>query len=707
MEARKNILWRIYLTYFVILAFGVSIIARVGFIQFKQGEMWRAKAKSLTTKYMEIQAVRGNIYDCNGNLLATSLPYYETSMDVNTAYLTDEMFYDKVDSLATCLATLFNDKPRKEYYQQLVKARKNHDRYLLLHRQVSFNQLQEMKKFPLLRLGRYKGGFIALQTDKRERPYELLAARTIGYQREDIKPIGLEGAFNQYLKGVSGQRLMQKIAGGVWMPVSNENEIEPQDGSDIVSTIDINLQDVAENALMNQLIKNKAAYGTVVLMEVKTGYIKAIANLSRKDTSWYGEYFNHAIGSATEPGSTFKLASLMAAIEDGYVDLNDVIEVGNGQQKYFDRVMKDSHEPESPKLTVQRIFEVSSNVGVSKIITSHYSKNPQQFIDHLCRWNLNQPLKLSIPGEATPRIKNTSEKDWYGTTLPWISIGYESLITPLQTLTLYNAVANNGVMVRPQFVKSIVNGGRVISSYPPDVMNPAICSKATIEKVRKMMEGVVQNGTGKNLKGAAYQVAGKTGTAQIANNGLYKNGNNVSYQASFVGYFPANDPEYSCIVIVNGPSNGIYYGNVVAGPIFKEIADKVYATSLDIHKEVNDPQAKYATLAPTTKSGSQKALEKVYKELNIVYATDDHRSSWVTFVNTDTTKPTLVNSNLDKVVSEGVVPDVRGMLLRDALFLLENQGLHVVVRGSGMINEQSLKPGEKFLKGTTIVLELI
>ncbi len=709
MEVKKDILWRVYLVYLFICLFGVAIIAKVCVVQFSEGEEWKARAQSLTTEYFNIEAVRGNIYDDDGSLLATSLPYYEVGMDVNTDYLLampQEKFDDLADSLALSLATLLNDRSRTEYFRAIKNARKSHDRYVVVARNVSYQQLQAMKNFPLFRLGKNRGGFVYLQTNKRERPFRLLAARTIGYEREGIKPVGLEGAYNDYLKGVSGQRLMQKIAGGVWMPINDDNEVEPQDGCDLISTIDINIQDVAEHALEYQLIKNKAAYGCVVLMEVKTGEVKAIANLSRVDSNTYYENFNYAIGTATEPGSTFKLASLMAVMEDGYVDLDDMVDLGNGTRRFYDRVMKDSHEPEVRKVSVQRVFEISSNVGVARIITDHYSKDPQKFIDRLYKMNLNNPLNLSIPGEGMPMIKSTSDKDWSGVSLPWISHGYEVKVTPMQTLTLYNAVANDGVMVRPRFVREIRKRGQVIKSFGTEVINPAICSKSTIEKAQQMLEGVVLNGTAKNLKAASYRIAGKTGTAQVSNKGLYKNGNSVCYQASFVGYFPAENPKYSCIVLVNGPSNGIYYGNVVAGPIFKEIADKVYSGSLDIHRAINSTEPEYALRAPMIKGGSSHDIQTVLNTLKVRSAGAGD-AQWVEGNLSDSAFVQLSGRDIETKLRSGIVPNLMGMVAKDALYLLENHGLKVKISGSGVVTKQSVEAGSRFRKGELIVLNLL
>ncbi|HVA98299.1 MAG TPA: penicillin-binding protein [Bacteroidia bacterium] len=676
-------------------------------IQFVQGAQWKAKAQSLTMENKDIQAVRGSIFASGGSLLATSLPYYDVGMDVNTEYLTDEIFNKNIDSLCYSLTNLFKDRSKSDFYKLLVNARQKGDRYVLLKRNVSYDELQEMKKFPLYRLGRNKGGMVFLQTDKRERPFKLLAARTIGYERDGIQPVGLEGAYNAELSGTSGQRLMQKIAGGVWMPVNDDNEVEPQDGCDLVSTIDINIQDVAEHALLQQLITHKADHGCVVLMEVKTGKIKAIANLTRVDSSDYDESYNYAIGSATEPGSTFKLASLITAIQDGYVKPTDSVSLENGTHHYFDRVMHDADNDEHGYVTVQRAFEISSNVGISKVIYQHYSKQPQKFVDGLIRLGLNKPLDLSIPGVGIPYIPNTNDKDWSGTTLPWMAIGYGVTITPLQTLTLYNAVANNGKMVNPQFVSEIKRQGQIVKTFKTEVINPSICSQKTIETVQKMLEGVVLYGTAKNLRGGSYTVAGKTGTAQIAKGATgYKKGSEVSYQATFVGYFPANKPEYSCIVMVSAPSNNVYYGALVAGPVFKEIADKVYATNLEIHQAINNVEPPFALKAPEINSGYQPDINQVLSDLKIHSFSENVNSDWVFGHLTDSSKVELYSKKADSDLKKEEVPNVIGMQAEDAIYLLENAGLHVKIIGDGTIIKQSIDAGTKITKGAQIVLEL-
>ncbi len=712
MKEKKDSLSRIYLVYVLLCVFALAILYRIIVIQFVQGDEWRAKAEAFTTKVHEIEAVRGNIFDANGALLATSLPYYEIGIDINAPSIDDKLFREKKDSMAICLHNLFKDRSSNDYLKVLNRARKTKDRYVLLKRNVSYKDLQILKTFPILRKGS-KGGLVTLQTNKRERPFQMLAARTIGLSRPGIKPVGLEGAFDDSLKGNTGRRLMQKIAGDVWRPINDENEVEPKDGSDLYTTIDINIQDVAEHALLKALIKNKASHGCTVLMEVKTGAIKAIANLTRgKDSTSYTESLNYAIGYPTEPGSTFKLASLLAVIDDYNVSLKEKVNVGNGRCMYFNIPVTDHDAPETPDLTVQRVFEVSSNVGVTKLITKYYSKNPQQFVDKLNSFNLNRPLGLAIPGEGKPLIKQTKDKDWSGVTLPQMSYGYESLITPLQTLTLYNAVANNGKMVKPYFVKEIKRNNTVIKHFEPEVINEQIVKPSTIEKAKAMLEGVVQNGTGKGLNISAFKVGGKTGTAQIAKVGKRSGGKsaygevgNRSYQASFVGYFPADNPLYTCIVIINSPSNGIYYGGLVAGPVFKEIAEKVYSSSLDFLSPINTTN-NLITKAPSVGIGKGDELFKVVKQLELPVRTIPATDTYIGRNYSDSSKLVLNETKIIDALKKGVLPNLSGMSAKDALYILENKGLNVIIHGYGQVKKQTPEAGQKFNKGDKVILTL-
>jgi cell division protein FtsI (penicillin-binding protein 3) len=685
-------------------------------IQFKEGAEWKAKAEAFNTQIQEIQAVRGNIFDINGNLLATSLPYYEVAVDINAPSIDKKLFESKIDSLGFMLADLFKDKSAKQYTKLLRNARKSGDRYVVLKRNVPYKDLKVLKTFPIFKKGK-RGGLVTLQTNKRERPFKLLAARTIGMSREGVKPVGLEGAYDTLLMGVSGRRLMQKIAGDVWRPINDENEVEPKDGSDLYTTIDINIQDVAENALLKTLLKNNASHGCAILMEVKTGEIKAIANLTRngKDSSSYSysENLNYAIGSATEPGSTFKLASYLAVMDDFDVSLEEKIHVGNGEVTYYNKTIKDSHAPESAVLTLQRAFEVSSNCAVAKTITKYYSKNPQQYVNKLKSFHLNEKLGISIPGEANPLIKETKSNDWSGLTLPQMSYGYESLITPLQTLTLYNTIANDGKMVRPRFEKAIKRNGITIKTFKTEIIEEQIVKKSTVKKAKQMLEGVVQNGTGKNLNITAFKVGGKTGTAQIAKIGFkkgtsktaYGDAGNRDYQASFVGYFPADKPLYTCIVIINSPSNGIYYGGLVAGPVFKEIAEKVYSNSLDFLEPINNKQ-NLLTSAPASIKSQNNEMLIASKALQLKTKTNATDDDYVSRNVNDSMHISLQSNNLESQLKKGIVPNLNGLSAKDALFLLENSGFHVKLVGMGSVKKQSIDAGQKFNKGDKITLIL-
>lgn len=707
MVLRKDILWRIGVVYAMILILAVAIFGRIIYLQFVEGDEWREKANNISQKDITILPNRGDICGNDGRLLASSVPYYEIRMDLQSSGLTDEVFHSQIDSLCYALHDMFGDRTAAEYKERFLRERARGNRYFLVKRKVSYSQLEEARKFPIFRLGQFKGGLIVEQKNRRTKPFVKLASRTIGYLYEDkhgeiVGKVGLERAYERELRGVKGVRLMQKIAGGVWMPVKGANEVEPKDGKDIITTIDINLQDVAENALLRQLQRNDAHHGTAVLMEVSTGEIKAIANLEKSGDVEYQESYNYAIGESTEPGSTFKLPVLMVALEDGVVDLTDSVDTEYGKKKYHDQIMYDSELGRHETLSVLEAFAASSNVGISKIIWEHYRQNPQKLLDRLYGMNLHEKLDLEIKGEGKPLIKSTNDKTWSGTTIPWMAIGYEVRLTPLQLLTFYNAVANNGRMVKPKFVKALRFHGEVVQTLPTEVINPLICSKETVSKAQEMLLSVVENGTGRNLRNPNYKIAGKTGTAQIANKDYgYKMDGQTSYQSSFVGYFPADNPRYSCIVVINGPSRADYYGSRVAGPVFKEIADKVYATSSDLQKDIDSLNFDNCITIPYSKNGSLANLERVTKELGIPLKIANRNSEWVSTHKEDSS---IVCYN--RYVDRKVVPDVVGMGARDAIYLLENTGLRVVMIGKGTVKKQSMPSGTLTRKGAEIVIEM-
>jgi cell division protein FtsI (penicillin-binding protein 3) len=706
MSVKREILRRVTVVYLSFLLIGIVIIGRIFYLQVFEKQKWMDQANSYSLKTMNIEADRGSIYASDGRLLASSIPYYEVHFDAKCENLTDKIFNHGIDSLSLDLSRLFNDKPAGAYKRELTEARRQGSRYYLVKSGVNYIQLKKLKKFPLFRLGRFKGGLIYMQDNRRIRPHQDLAARVIGYTSKDENGnlVGIEGAYNDYLAGTQGLRLMQRLNGDVWMPMNERNEIEPRDGEDIITTLDVNLQDVAQNALMNQLVSQQADHGTVVVMEVKTGEVKAMVNLGKDNQGYYREIQNYAVGESTEPGSTFKLPALMAALEDDVIELDDTIDTGDGTFKYYDKIIRDDKHDHGGlgKISVEQVFEFSSNVGMAKIITNAYKDKPAQFIDRLYAMRLNEKLGIDIKGEGKPEIGYPGDKYWSGISLAMIAHGYEVRITPLQTLTFYNAIANNGKMVKPRFVKEIRYHGGLVKRFGTEVLQSSVCSRNTLRKVKKILEGVVEKGTAKNLNNSQIKIAGKTGTNQIFNrvSGSYKANGVASYQASFVGYFPAEDPQYSCIVVVNSPSQNIYYANQVAGPVFLEIAKKVYATATEMHPFVAGA-SDIPTDLPFSKTGNRDELKNVLRQLDVPVENKRIGSEWVT-----TEKhPDAVAFNARSLVA-GLVPNVISMGAKDALFLLENAGLRVRMVGRGSVRSQSISPGTRARKGDQIILEM-
>lgn len=700
IASKREILWRVYLVYFIVLLFGLGIIAKVVFIQLYESDDLLLKAQKQELKYVKLEANRGNIYDDNGKLLATSVPVFEIRLDIDSEHISDALFNLKIDSLALELSKLFGRFSTGSYKSKLTKARKDGNRYYLIERRATYSQLKELRRFPILRRGKYLGGLIAIPKTIRKMPFGNLAKRTIGYEnRDEDLYVGLEGAYANYVQGVAGQQLQRKLNNGDWIPVNDENDILPINGKDIMTSIDIRIQDVAENALNKHLIKHGALQGCAVLMEVSTGFVKAIVNLRYNPTTkTYEESYNYAIAENVEPGSTFKLASIIAALELGKINLNDSIDTGNGEMKYYDRIMRDDHKIGEGKITVREAFEKSSNVGISKIITEIFADNPARFVDFFTKISINKPLGLEILGEGIPYIKHPkNKKTWYGTTLPWMSIGYELTLTPLQTLTYYNAIANNGKMVKPQFVKEIRQGNQVIKYFDPIVIEKSICSQRTVNAVKSLLEGVVSRGTAKlTLGNAAYKIAGKTGTAQIADG---SNGYNKSdYNASFVGYFPADNPKYSCIIVVSNPSKGRIYGSSVAAPVFKEIADKIVATLLDFQAENNGLEKYQST--PSVSKGQFEDIQALYLKMELPVKSEC-KTEWYTS-NIDASSEHFSDLGIPK----GFIPNVRGMGVRDAVYLLESMGVKTKVIGKGKVSSQSISAGTKIVTGMEIIFNL-
>ena len=575
-------MYRSYLVTFSLFVFSIVLIGKLIHLQFFQGEKYRELASKRTLKNDILQPSRGNIYADDGSIMATSVARYEVRWDA--AVPSKIIYQSKKNELAKGLSMIINiDK--HEILKKLDKAVNRKNRYLLIAKGLSYSQQKRVKMLPLFRLSPNKGGLIIEQQIFREHPLGRIAERTIGYEVQDNKGkflrVGLEGAFGQYLKGDEGRRLKQKIAGGQWKPINDKNEKEPTEGFDIHTTINVNIQDIVHTALLEQLEKFEADHGCVVVIETSTGKVKAIANLGRTEVGTYYEKLNYAVGEAHEPGSTFKLISMIAALEDKVIDESTLIKTGNGELTFYGKYkVRDSKKGGYGTITAGRVLEVSSNTGIVKIINDNYKTNPKRFVDRIYNMGINKPIGLPIKGEGNPKIPYPNDTDWDGLDLPWMAYGYGVAMTPLQTLTFYNAIANNGEMVKPRFIEKIgVIGELPHQIFGKEILNPSICSQSTIEKVKNMMFNVIDKkwGTAHNIKDRDFTIAGKTGTCQVDYNRI---GKEVQYISSFVGYFPAKKPQYSCIVVIHRPNKQLgYYGSTVAAPVFKKIAKKIYTAT--------------------------------------------------------------------------------------------------------------------------------
>ncbi|PKP12810.1 MAG: penicillin-binding protein [Bacteroidetes bacterium HGW-Bacteroidetes-3] len=655
---KKGILNKLYFVFVFITLFLAAIIVKLTDIQFDEGEKYREMSEHLTLKNDTIFANRGNVFSADGSLLATSMSQYEIRMD---AYTVDgEEFEKNIRSLSVELSKMLG-KPAKEWENKIRKARTNKNRYLFITKKLGYTDYMKIKSFPIFNLGMYKGGFIAEQSTVRAHPLGKVAERTIGYDDYRGAP-GIEGAYRDYLNGKFGWRLKQKIAQGQWKPINDTNEKEPIDGKDIVTTIDINIQDIAHHSLLRQLEIYEADHGCVVVMETKTGEIKAISNLGKNANGTYYERLNYAVGESNEPGSAFKVMSMVVALESKVIDTSTMVDTGAGKYMMHGRSISDSHRGGFGKISAARALEVSSNIGFARLIEENFGQNPEKFINYLRGMHLNEKIGLPIKGEGIAEIPGPGDKKWSKNALPSIAYGYNISLTPLQILTFYNAIANNGEMVKPRFIKEIRSRDKNVETFDKEVINPAICSKETIDKMHEMLKNVVMRGTGKKLYAENFSMAGKTGTARTE----YWNADwdtNRRYISSFTGYFPAENPKYSCIVVIHKPKAQTgYYGADVSGPVFKDIAQKIYTSKSEIDKIDN-------------KTPRFKSIENDYN-----------------------TYFTMSNKEIDSI------PNVTGMPGMDAISLLENLGLKVSYMGNGKVAGQSLNAGEKIIKGSTIIL---
>ncbi len=695
MNIKKSILVRVRVAFLCVVVFALCVSAKIGHIQFVEGDKWAKMSEEINFDYKKVKATRGNIYSDNGSLLATDLPFYRVAIDPTLAK--DEVFKKGIDSLSMMLSRYYKDKSAKEYKEMLKDARSTGKQYVTVNRkQINYIAKKEMTQWPIFRYGRYKGGVIFEKIDVRYRPFSNLSRRTVGYVNEDGKGAGLEYSFDETLGGQDGEALFQKIAGGTWKPVFDGNNVKAKDGLDIKTTIDINLQDVAETSLYHAMQQHNADEGTVVVMEVKTGHIKAISNLSSDGSGDYVEKLNLAVGGSFEPGSTFKLVTMMALLEDTNIELSDTINTGNGEYTFYNKKVRDHDEGGYGRITIKDAFERSSNIAMAKLTDKHFGTKPSKFIEYVDNLKLSKPLGLQITGEAYPKITRPKDKNWSGITLPWMAYGYGFEISPLHTLALYNAVANDGKMIKPIFVTSISQADNVKKEFETEILNSKICSNKTLNRLKLLLEGVVDRGTAKNLKNSYYRIAGKTGTAVILKDGRYEK----KYITSFVGYFPAHAPKYSAIVLIKNPKGIHQYGNSVAGPVFKDIADNIYARDINLHMAMEKKATLEPGVFPTIRAGKQDELTMLSNELGVSNHTTTEEE-WIKAAKNGSAVVWKKNA-----IVRDHVPDVMGMTFRDAIFLLEKSGLRVSYEGKGRVAGQSLSPGTRISKGARINLRL-
>ena len=662
----KNILTRLYVVASFLFLFAAIVLFKLVSIQLVDGEKYQKLALKRTEKMFTIEPNRGDLISDDGSLLATSVSRYTIRFDAVT--VSDRNFKENIKPLSEALSKLLG-KSSSHYQQLLRKAKTNKNRYAVVARNLDYSDYMAVKDFPLFNKGPYKGGLIVEQKTVREHPLGKIAERSVGYERVDengyYTRVGLEGAFGEYLRGVEGKRLKQKIANGQWKPIGLDNIVEPKDGYDVISTIDINIQDIAHHGLLAQLEKYKADHGCVIVMETETGEVKAISNLGRTPEGKYYERLNYAIGESHEPGSTFKLMSMVAALEDKVIDTSTVFDTEQGTWRIYKNTVRDSKYGGYGKITAAKAFEVSSNTAFAKMIHENYKDNPERFVNRLMRMGLNKELGLPVKGEGKPVIRYPGDKGWSGISLAWMSHGYEVSLTPLQTLTFYNAIANDGEMVKPRLIKEVKELNTTIQKFNKEVMNPAICSKETASQMKSLLKNVVEQqwGTGHRLYSPNFSMAGKTGTAQ--KNYVSKDPDKLKYISTFAGYFPADEPKYSCIVVIHEPDRSVgYYGADVSGPVFKSIAQKIYATS---------PLVDEVDMSDAKDKGTERSYQKYYAEAQKKY---------------------------------NKVPNVKGMSGMDAISILENLGLEVEVRGNGRVKQQSISQGTDLKQVTKIVLEL-
>ena len=704
--------------FFVILLMaliGVAIVVKAGITMFAERQYWQDVADRFVKENVTVKPNRGNIISSDGKLMASSLPEYRIYMDFMSGEKDekrrkkdqarrDSILTANMDSICIGLHKIFPDKSAAQFKAHLKKGRQAKSRnYLIYPKRISYIQYKEVKRLPVFCLNRYKGGFKELAYNQRKKPFGSLAARTLGDVYADTAKgarNGIELAFDTILKGRDGLTHRQKVMN----KYLNIVDVPPVDGCDLISTIDVGMQDICEKALVDKLKELNAFVGVVVLMEVATGEVKAIVNMTKGKDGNYYEMRNNAISDMLEPGSTFKTASIMVALEDGKITPDYVVDTGNGQMPMHGRVMKDWNWRRGGygKLTVTEILEVSSNVGTSYIIDHFYGSNPQKYIDGLRRMSIDQPLHLQIAGEGKPNIRGPKERSYFSkTALPWMSIGYETQVPPLNILTFYNAIANNGVSIRPKFVKAAVKDGEIVKEYPTEVINPKICSDKTLAQIREILQKVVGEGLAKPAGSKQFHVSGKTGTAQISQGAAGYKAGVTNYLVSFCGYFPSEAPKYSMIVSIQKPGPTAS-GGLMAGSVFSKIAERVYAK--DLRLPLTSAIDTNTVVIPHVKAGEMRQTQRVLEELNINIQgkiADSRKEVWGS---THAAPQAVVLES--RGIMQNFVPSVIGMGAKDAVYLLESKGLKVNLVGVGKVKSQSIANGTIIRKGQTITLTM-
>jgi len=685
---KRSIMWRVAFGMAVVLLFAFYIVLQMFKIQFVEGSEWLSKSDSLTIVKQDISPARGNVYSDDGSLLATSMPIYEIRWDATI--VSDDTFNAYVSDLSIAMSEMFTSNSAAYYRSSLRKARADGNRYKLIGRKVNYHQQKAMRSWPIFKKGRYKGGFISELSTKRVRPAGQLAFRTVGYSTVNNPGVGLERSYDSDLGGVKGKRLAQRISGG-YRPINDENLKEPQNGRDVHTTINIDFQEIAQRSLSAALSAHKADHGCVVVMEVNTGKIKAITNLKSDGDGGYSERYNYSIGESYEPGSVWKVFSAMAAFEDGYVKPHDTVDLYNGYREYFNKPMRDSDMGKYKKASFVDAFARSSNVAFSSLIFDNYASDPNKYISHLKRLELDVPTGIEILGEPKPILNHPKSNTWSNLTLPWLAIGYENQHTALQLLTAYNAIINDGSLVPPIIVEQVTDAGEVVRNIEGEVTAKKVCSKKTSEYIKHLTAAVFEKGSARRVKSNIVALAGKTGTAQIASKSGYQT--IKKYNASFVGHFPAYKPVYSIYVMVNRPTNGFFYSSSVAAPVFKEVAEKIFTIS--VKDEIKPKEGKQS---PHYLAGTYSDLKSLNKYLGVQLNVES--SSELVSINAQDKKIVPV------VPTPGKMPNVINMGARDAVYVLEKHGLKPIVTGYGRVIEQSPVPDVSVSKNRRVYIRL-